>query len=296
VQGLTVEQNESLCQLLISAGQRALAQRQSFEVYEKGTADYVTTVDRELDHMLSVAISALFPSDTIISEENSASLLSFRNLSQRLWLIDPIDGTEEYIHQRDGYAVMVSVLENDRPMGGWIYAPARGQLYWGGPQWGVFKATPYGQAQPIDAHPPDLANRSVCPILLGYRDNERFGAGIGRALAEQLPQYLGMQQPCHATGSFGLKVLDVIQGRVGVYGYFNRRVKVWDTVGPIALAQAAGLTCCDLDGRTLNFGSAGIDLKTLTHQQMIVVGWPHYIELLLPLLRKTVNTAMARAF
>jgi 3'(2'), 5'-bisphosphate nucleotidase len=295
VKGLSIEQNESLCQLLVTAGQRAVAQRGSFKVYEKGAEDYVTTVDRELDAMLSGAIATLFPSDTIISEENRASLAAFDNFGQRLWLIDPIDGTEEFIHQRDGYAVMVSALERDVPMGGWIYAPAQGQLYWGGPQWGVFKATPTGRAQPVVAHPPNLADRSVCPILLGYRDNERFGMGVSRALAEQFPQYPTLQ-PCNSTGSFGLKVLDVIQGKVGVYGYFNRRVKVWDTVGPIALAQAAGLTCCDLDGRALNFAPTGIERSTLTHKQMILVGWPHYLASLLPLLRKTVNTAMARAF
>jgi 3'(2'), 5'-bisphosphate nucleotidase len=84
-------------------------------------------------------------------------------------------------------------------------------------------------------------------------------------------------------------VIDVILGKAGLYLYLNGRVKLWDTVGPIALAQRAGLVCCDLDGQPLKFSTDALDLSTLAHQQAIVIGWPHYIEALLPRLQQALS-------
>jgi len=69
----------------------------AFQVYEKGVEDYVTDVDRVLDQQLSQGLTALFPEDGVISEENSSSRQLFMQSSSRLWLVDPIDGTDDFI-------------------------------------------------------------------------------------------------------------------------------------------------------------------------------------------------------
>ncbi|MEM8807172.1 MAG: inositol monophosphatase family protein [Cyanobacteria bacterium P01_G01_bin.38] len=284
MKALTVDQNESICRLMITAGQQARRLgRQTFEIYEKGVEDYVTSVDQRLDRQLSNGIAELFPHDGIITEENENSRGEFHHARQRLWLIDPIDGTAEFINRGDGYAVMMGVLENYQPQAGWVYAPARECLYWGGPDWGLFWAQNDHKPQPLRAQPPQPPVDHYCPILLGHRDQRRFGDAIAT--------YLPMAQ-CYALGSFGLKVLEVIKGKAGLYLYLNRRVKLWDTTGPIALALAAGLVCCDLEGRPLSFSPAAVEGDTLIHQQTVLIGWPHYVEKLLPLIRQAVNDVL----
>ncbi|MEM9904973.1 MAG: inositol monophosphatase family protein [Cyanobacteria bacterium P01_D01_bin.44] len=284
MKALTVDQNESICRLMMAAGQQARRLRhQTFEIYEKGVEDYVTSVDQMLDRQLSAGIAELFPRDGIITEENENSRGEFHNARQRLWLIDPIDGTAEFINQGDGYAVMMGVLENYHPQAGWVYAPARECLYWGGPDWGLFWAQKDHKPQSLWAQAPPPPSAHDCPILLGHRDQRRFGD----AIAIHLP----MAQ-CYSFGSFGLKVLEVIQGKAGLYIYLNRRVKLWDTTGPIALALAAGLVCCDLEGRPLSFSPEAIEGDTLIHQQAVLIGWPHYVEKLMPLIRRAVNDVL----
>jgi 3'(2'), 5'-bisphosphate nucleotidase len=274
---------------LRACGQQALVlAKEGFEVSQKGPEDYVTNIDKALDVELSRSFAALCPGDGLITEENAQSLSQFNSTAahvggrvpQRLWCIDPIDGTEDFIHGKLHYAVMAGALLGDSPEAGWIYAPAYDQMYCGGPQWGVFQVGGDGALAPIALQPPDPPRMGFCPALIGYRDHTRYGA----AIAQQIP---GIQ--FYSVGSFGLKVMEVVLGRAGLYMYFNRRVKLWDTVGPLAIAQAAGLVCCDLDGEPLRFDADAIDPTTLAHRQTILIGWPDYVQALRPKLQRAIG-------
>lgn len=266
---LTPHQLDKITWLLRDCGQRAKSlSSEKFQVFEKGINDYVTTVDRELDRTLSQFFTALFPHDGVITEENPQSRQLFQAGYERLWCIDPIDGTDDFIQGKDHYALMVGLLEAHQPIAGWVYAPSFAQLYCGGPGWGLFQATgdrPLTPLIPLEPAPP---SGDRCPMILGYKDRRHFGASI----CTHIP---GVS--FHSIGSFGLKVLEVIQGRAGLYVYLNRRVKLWDTVGPLALAQAAGLLCCDLEGNAFRFSADAVDLDSLAHQQFVVIGWPRYV-------------------
>jgi 3'(2'), 5'-bisphosphate nucleotidase len=72
--------------------------------------------------------------------------------------------------------------------------------------------------------------------------------------------------------------MEVVEGRASAYIYLNRRVKLWDTVGPLAIARAAGLVCCDLQGLEIGFGYDDINPENLTHNQLIVIGWQSFID------------------
>ncbi|MEO0986854.1 MAG: inositol monophosphatase family protein [Cyanobacteria bacterium J06639_14] len=275
---LSAADNAAILHTLRHCGQQAQqAAAQPFEVFEKGREDYVTTVDQALDRYLSNAFAAQFPGDGIITEENQASASEFLATHQRLWLIDPIDGTEDFIHRGQHYSVMVGLLANQHPQAGWVHAPAQGRLYWGGPDWGLFQHDDKGQTVPLIPHSPSLATSQV--MLLGDRDQRRFGA----AIAQRLPEF-----HFETIGSFGLKVLEVIKGQAGLYVYLNGRVKLWDTTGPLALAQAAGLVGCDLDGNPIRFDASSVYLQTLIHRQPLIIGWPAYVAACRPAIREAV--------
>lgn len=238
-----------------------------FEVFEKGPEDYVTNIDAALDAQLSATFSALFPADGLITEENPASRQQFHGPYSRLWCIDPLDGTEDFIRRRRHYAVMVGLLEHYQPLGGWIYAPASDRLVFGGPHWGLFETIGDSAPHPLAIAPFDPTPRPL-RLLIGYRDRDQYGPQIKAQFPDT--EFLTL-------GSFGLKVLEVITGGADLYVYFNRRVKLWDTVGPLALAQAAGLACCSLEGEAIRFIPAAVDPVTLAHKQAILVGHPERI-------------------
>jgi 3'(2'), 5'-bisphosphate nucleotidase len=267
--------------LLFEAGEWAKEMaRQPFEVEQKGPEDFVTAIDRTLDQRLAAQFQQWFPDDGIITEENSDSTALIEKNFPRLWLIDPIDGTEDFIHGLPDYSIMAGLLMGNQPRAGWILRPESGQLFCGGPEWGLFTAQGLEELAIFTPTVPPDPSVEHCPMLLGTRDRNQYGEAIQQVIPEA--QF-------YTLGSFGLKVIDVILGKAGLYLYLNGRVKLWDTVGPIALAQRAGLVCCDLDGQPLKFSTDALDLATLAHQQAIVIGWPHYIEALLPRLQQALS-------
>jgi 3'(2'), 5'-bisphosphate nucleotidase len=266
---------------LVEAGQWACEQaRQPFTIEEKGPEDFVTAVDRTLDQRLAAQFKIWFPNDGIITEENAQSIQVMQQGFSRLWLIDPLDGTEDFINGRPDYAIMVGLLQQSQPIAGWILRPESNQLFYGGPDWGLFTAQGLGPSHPLIPSMPVNPSQEYCPVLMGDRDQQQYGAAIQRIIPEAQFGTLG---------SFGLKVLEVIQGRAGLYVYFNGRVKLWDTVGPLALAKRAGLICCDLTGHSLEFSLDVLNPETLAHHQSIVIGWPHYVEALLPRLQQALS-------
>ena len=270
---LPVQLQTEICQFIREIGQKAIHLRAAgFQVDEKGFDDYVTNVDRELDHLLSQKFQSWFPDDAVISEENPRSRELWQQDSkkeQRFWFIDPIDGTDDFIHGRNFYSVMVGLLEDFQPVLGWVYAPKSDRLYFGGAGAnGVFTITNGNVPEVLHLHPPIGANNDL--VIVSKKDDLAYGESI-RAAVPNVKFY--------TLGSFGLKVMEVVQGRAIAYIYLNRRVKLWDTVGPLAIAKAAGLICCDLEGHEIGFGYDNINPDNLTHNQVIIIGWPKFIEL-----------------
>lgn len=251
-----------------------------FAVMEKGPADYVTTVDQALDQEFTQHFRQWFPSDGLITEENPDSRHAYARFPQRLWCIDPIDGTDDFIHHRPYYSLMVGLLEQYQPTAGWVYAPVLERMYWGGVGQELYQQLPDNSITQLPGKTPEPPSPWYCPLVIGDKDRHRYGAALTRLIPGADFQSMG---------SFGLKVVEVIRGRALVYMYFNQRVKIWDTAGPIALAQAAGLTCCDLAGNPLRFDPGAVEAATLCHQQRILVGWPDALAKLLPLIQEAVQ-------
>ncbi|HEY9647168.1 MAG TPA: inositol monophosphatase family protein, partial [Chroococcidiopsis sp.] len=220
---LSTDQIDKIRWIVSHCGQQARQMaEQQFQVFEKGVDDYVTTVDRLLDEQLLAAFTALFVEDGVITEENTQSRAVFQQDYRRLWMIDPVDGTDDFIHGRAHYSVMVGLLEAYQPVMGWIYAPVFDRLYYGGAETGLFQVE--GSAAPLPLVPtrPPAITDSHCPIIIGDKDRRRYGEAIAQRIS-------GAQ--FSSIGSFGLKVMEVVCGQAGLYVYLNGRVKLWDTTG-----------------------------------------------------------------
>jgi 3'(2'), 5'-bisphosphate nucleotidase len=266
------ERAGSIAKVIEAAGRKAEQMRRlGLQVEQKGPGDFVTQVDRTLDGDLSAAFGELFPQDVVISEENTASVGRFGKGEQRFWCIDPVDGTRDFIETGRNYAVMVGALQGGEAQAGWVYEAEADRMYFGGWNWGLYFKEG-DRTRDCYPQPPMQPGR----VIVGDADR----ANYSDQLREILPEIEIWNRP----GSFGLKIIDVILGRAEALLYFNRRVKLWDTVGPMALARQAGLRICDLTGAPLSFSD--IDPDTLGHRQAIVLGWPHAVENYLPRLGK----------
>jgi 3'(2'), 5'-bisphosphate nucleotidase len=266
------ERAGAIAKVIEAAGRKAEKMRQAgLQVDQKGPGDFVTQVDRTLDRELSAAFYDMFPQDVVISEENSESVGRFgggddlRSVEdhRRFWCIDPVDGTRDFIETGRNYSVMVGALQGGEAQAGWVYDPGNDRMYFGGWGWGLY-CREGDRTQDCYPQPPMQPGR----VIVGDADRDNYGA----QLREILPEIEVWNRP----GSFGLKIIDVILGRAEALFYFNRRVKLWDTVGPMALARQAGLRICDLTGAPLSFSD--LDPDTLGHRQAIVLGWPHAVE------------------
>lgn len=114
----------------IAAEAGALAMRHwrtDFVRWEKAPGDPVSQIDLDVDRLLHARLTALLPDAGWLSEESADS--ADRLARARVWVVDPIDGTRDYIRGRAGWAVSVALVEHGRPVIGVLAAPARGELW-----------------------------------------------------------------------------------------------------------------------------------------------------------------------
>ena len=166
------------------------------------------------------------PQDPILSEESPDD--PARLASERLWIIDPLDGTREYGEGRDDWAVHVALAVGGAPRIGAVALPARGRLF------------------RSDAGEAPAAPRRARPLMLVSRTRPPEEA---EALAVFLDAELG------AMGSAGAKAMAVVAGEADLY-YHAGGQHEWDSCAPAAVALAAGLHASRLDGSPLGYNRA----------------------------------------
>ena len=115
---------EAVAGVAAEAAQMALARwRTDFRRWEKEAGSPVCEVDLDVDHMLRARLAGLLPDAGWLSEETADN--ADRLAARRVWVVDPIDGTRDYIRGRDGWAVSVALIEDGRPIVAVLDAPAR---------------------------------------------------------------------------------------------------------------------------------------------------------------------------
>lgn len=122
---------EELVSLAVQAGQAAMEiYRQDFAVYEKEDLSPVTDADLTAEKIIFDALAKLTPDIPVIGEEHTAAGET-ADLSKRyFWLVDPIDGTADFVHKNGEFTVNIGLIDEDKPVFGAVYAPALDELYY----------------------------------------------------------------------------------------------------------------------------------------------------------------------
>lgn len=118
-----------------------------FKSYQKADESPVTSADYKANEIIMEILQAQTPDIPIMSEESKNGLLADRVHWHRYWLIDPIDGTQEFIARSGDFAVNIALIENNAPVMGVIYWPPGETLYYAHKGHGAFKESPIGTKQ-----------------------------------------------------------------------------------------------------------------------------------------------------
>ena len=237
-----------LTQLAAEAGRLILRMSSGgFEVRSKSDHSPVTNADTEAEELLVGALGVIMPGVPVLAEEGS-SRGENPDLASAFLVIDPLDGTSEYVAGRAEYTVNIGLVVNGRPVLGILNAPALGRTYWGLVGEGAARAAHAPGSLPEDDKFVPIATRvpAAAPLALtsrGHNDpaTEAFLDRIGA----------GERQRLGSAFKFAL----VAEGSADLYPRFGPTME-WDTAAGDALIVAAGGAVLTPEGEPLAYGKA----------------------------------------
>jgi 3'(2'), 5'-bisphosphate nucleotidase len=210
-----------------------------FDVQAKDDLSPLTQADLRSHHVIMAGLARISPDIPILSEE--AGLPDFAERSQwhRYWLVDPLDGTKEFVKRNGEFTVNIALIENHRPVLGVVHVPVRGTTYSGCVGQGAARRANGAKPQRIK-----VAAASGSPVrVVGSRSH-------GGASLDVFLDNLG-EFEMHPTGS-SLKFCLVAEGAADVYPRLGPTSE-WDTAAAQAVVEQAGGAVLELDGRPLSY-------------------------------------------
>ncbi len=210
-----------------------------FTVASKGKAGPVTEADLQASHLIVEGLRKAFPGDAVVSEEDAASHVRHEG---RVWYVDPLDGTKEFVARNGEFAVMIGLAIGGRASVGVVYRPVTGSLYSGTAGNETWLEEDGRRMQLSVSSTTDLR-----ALRLAVSRSHRH------SLLTELRPRLGITQeiPC---GSVGLKVGLVAGRQADLYLDPSPYTNAWDTCGPEAILSGAGGKMTDLAGAPILYG------------------------------------------
>ena len=220
-----------------------------FAVKSKSDASPVTEADEAADALISAGLRAAFPEVILITEEQADS---HALTAQTFLIVDPLDGTKEFVQRRGDFTVNIAYVENGVPLRGVVYAPAQGRLF-------------YTQADGVSVEETgplakDAAG-AVTPIKVSAPDNGALMVVASKSHRDAATdEYIGKYavKDAKSAGS-SLKFCLVATGEADLYPRLGRTME-WDTAAGDAVLRGAGGQVVRFDDHTpLVYGKSGWD-------------------------------------
>ena len=231
--------------IALAAGEAIMAiyAHGSTAIQQKADASPVTEADMAAHRILVEGLASLPPNCPVVSEEDAGSL-AHRCGQGMFWLIDPLDGTREFIARNGEFTVNIALIENGRSTLGIVYAPAIDTLYWGGAGLGAFRRI-RGETVAIT-----VAEESMVPCCRVVASRSHLNE-----TTQSLIDRLGAVNLIQAGSS--LKFCRVAEGAADLYPRLAPTCE-WDTAAAQAVLEGAGGTVLDLQGTPLRYGKPDV--------------------------------------
>lgn len=224
---------EKLIELVRETRSIALDSCSAHDITVKGAADFVTKVDYGVQEFLRHRLREMYPDIQFMSEEKDNSGI---DMSGRVWILDPIDGTTNLIHDYRMSAVSLGLLENGVPVAGVVYNPFSDELFSAENGGGAF-----------------LNGSPICVSRAGTLSQSLISVGTSpyyKELADEnfevIKRLFVSSEDIRRCGSAAMDLCYTACGRID--GYFERRLKPWDHAAGTAILREAGGCVTDING------------------------------------------------
>ena len=237
---LNEQRVQDLILLAESAGHEILNfYERDAEVRQKGDASPLTAADLASHQTILHGLQALTPDIPVLSEESTPIDAQERLSWSTYWLVDPLDGTKEFLNRNGEFTVNIALIEDNVPSFGIVHVPVEGLTYVGQAKKGAFRLD--AAHTQVSLH---VAEQASDPLrILGSRSHP----------APDLDEYLTQQGPfIMAPVGSSLKFCRVAEGSADLYPRFGPTSE-WDTAAGQAVLESAGGRVVDLQGHRLRY-------------------------------------------
>lgn len=209
---------------------QAVDQLDTIEIEQKGVNDYVTQIDKSCEQEIIYIIKKAYPHHTILGEEGGLLEVPNASKSEITWVIDPLDGTKNFIHGFPQFCISIGIMQNNRVEHGVIFDPLRGELFTSSRGKGV-----------------QLNNRRLRVSKAAHLGNALLVGGFQTQDLATLNKFFDLFKVLYPacsgmrhTGSSALDLAYVAAGRFD--GCFQYGLKIWDmSAGSLMIREAGGL-------------------------------------------------------
>lgn len=238
-----------LRKLAIEAGAKIMEiyNADDFEVKQKSDESPVTEADEAADALISAGLRAAYPDVMLVTEEQAESHSA---KGDTFLIVDPLDGTKEFVHRRGDFTVNIALVENGSPTRGVVYAPAKNRMF--------FTMADGQSVEEIGDFAPDQMGATT-PIKVAQSDNSALMVVASKSHRDQATDdYIGKYsvKDMKSAGS-SLKFCLVATGEADLYPRLGRTME-WDTAAGHAVLAGAGGSVVRFDDLTpLTYGKEG---------------------------------------
>lgn len=246
----------TVCDIAKRAGSFIRQERQHFlneRVEKKHAHDYVSYVDKQSEQLIVTALHNLLPEAGFITEEGSATYSD----EQYCWVVDPLDGTTNFIHRFPPYAVSIALVCGRQIMLGVVYEICADECFYAWLDGGS-----YLNGQPLKVNASTLSDALVC-FQLPY--NSDAYSPVAQHLVQQ---FYGRVASIRMLGSAAIALCYVAAGRLDAYA--EKFIGRWDYMAGALIVNEAGGHCTDYNGSTeFTQGNSIVATNGIIHQELL---------------------------
>jgi 3'(2'), 5'-bisphosphate nucleotidase len=232
-------------------------ENKQYEAFTKADETPVTSADIAAHKLIVQRLSELTPSIPVLSEEDADIALDQRSKWVEYWLVDPLDGTQEFIARSGDFATIIALVRNNQPIMGIVYGPVSGVTYYAYNGKGAWKIPDLQESLRLNVHKHEQPNQSIAIAISRRQNINRITERMSNAWNYDLVPL----------GSAALKACLVAEGAVDCYLRLGPTGE-WDTAATQCIVEEAGGTILTTHLEPLSYNLR----ETLENPNFIVIG------------------------
>lgn len=253
---------ETILPIIQEVADKYLTREDSQHITVKGDSNFVTEVDTNIENAMKERLSSLYPEIQFMGEESDNENIDF---SHPLWILDPVDGTSNLIHDFQNSSMSLALAVNKQVVFGVIYHYTTKEYFYAKKGEGAYvgRAASFLPAFPVEPNTAPSSNLSNAPTKLQVSNTTElsralvsFGtspydkATLGEKNCETLKQIFFLCEDIRRIGSAAIELAFVAAGRVDIY--LERNLKPWDFAAAMVIIEEAGGIITDYQGHHID--------------------------------------------